>query len=111
MCFSYCVIYLLPFCLLYENMINELCNIYNVTCLIALKFFGNLEKLSNHRHLTKDCVIDVFSVMIRSVLFIVMISSVLFSVMISSVLFSVMISSVVFCVMISSVLLQLCSVV
>jgi len=25
MCLSYCVIYLLPFCVLYENMMTELC--------------------------------------------------------------------------------------
>jgi len=44
----------------------------------------------------KDCVLDVFSVVISNVLFSVMVSSVLFSVMISCVLFSVVISSVLF---------------
>ena len=53
-------------------------------------------KLSNHWHVTKYCVVEVFSVMNSSILFCVMISSVLFNVIIGSVLFSVMISSVLF---------------
>ena len=78
-----------------------------MNCVMNCKFhkIGEyLDKLSNHWHLRKYCILDVFSVMICSVLFSVMISSVLFSVMISSVLFSVMISSVLFSVMISSLL-------
>jgi len=63
-----------------------------------------LVKLSNHWHVRKCCILDVFSVMISGVLFSVMISGIMFSVRISSILFSVMISGVLFSVMSSGIL-------
>jgi len=70
-----------------------------MNCVMNCKFHKigeRLDKLSNHWHVRKNCILDVCSVMISSVLFIVVISGVLFSVMISGVLFRVMISGILF---------------
>jgi hypothetical protein len=50
-------------------------------CVMHCKFHKSgeyFDKLSNHWHLRKYCVLDVFNIMTSSVLFSVMISSVLF---------------------------------
>ena len=68
----------------FRRVLNDVLMICVVNCKLH-KIREYLEQLSNHWHLTKYCTVDVFSVMISSLLFGVMISGVLFGVTISGV--------------------------